>query len=88
MLEWSSKVWGQIYRDFGSISFVPVGASEGRFELNGLPPVIVEHADYVDGIAAAMSAVFDLLEVDGHTELKALDPATGRAIITAVWETE
>jgi len=88
LLEWSSKVWGQIYRDFGSISFVPVGASEGRFELNGLPPVIAEHADYVDGIAAAMSAVFDLLELDGHTELKALDPATGRAIITAVWETE
>jgi hypothetical protein len=88
LLEWSSKVWGQIYRDSGSIAFVPVGASEGRFELIGLPPAIAEHGDYVDGIAASMSAVFDLLEVDGRAELKAVDPATGRAIISAFWETE
>lgn len=42
----------------------------------------------LDGIAAAMSAVFDLLEIDGRVELKAVDPAAGRAIISVVWETE
>jgi hypothetical protein len=88
LLQWSSKVWGQIYRDFGSIAFVPVGDSEGRFELSALPLAIAEHSLYLDGIAAAMSAVFDLLEIDGQVDLKAVDPAAGRAIISAVWEAE
>jgi hypothetical protein len=88
LLQWSSKVWSQIYRDFGSISFVPIGDSEGRFELGALPLEIAEHSVYLDGIAAAMSAVFDLLEIDGQIALKAVDPAAGRAIISAVWETE
>jgi hypothetical protein len=88
LLQWNSKVWGQIYRHFGSISFVPVGHSEGRFELSALPLAIAEHSVYLDGIAAAISAVFDLLEIDGQVELKAVDPAAGRAIISAVWEIE
>jgi hypothetical protein len=35
-----------------------------------------------------MSAIFDLLEIDGQVELKAVDPAAGRAIISAIWEAE
>ena len=86
LLDWCSKVWNQIYRDAGDMRFVALGEREGRIELSGLPPVLTRDPRYVDGIAATVSAIFDILEMDGGAELKALDPASGRAIISVAWD--
>jgi hypothetical protein len=82
---WCSKVWNQIYRDAGDMSFVAIGDCEGRLEMHNLPTVM-RNATYLDGTAATVSAIFAILGVDGAAELGTLDTATGRAVITAVWE--
>jgi len=86
LLDWCSRVWNQIYRDAGDMRFAALGDREGRIEISGLPPILTRDPRYVDGIAATVSAVFDILEMDGAAELKALDPAAGRAIISVVWD--
>lgn len=82
---WCSKVWNQIYRDAGDMNFVPIGDFAGRIELENLPSVM-RNATYLDGTAATVSAIFDILGVAGAAELDTLDSATGRAVITASWE--
>jgi len=46
----------------------------------------MRNATYLDGTAATVSAIFDILGVAGAAELDTLDSATGRAVITASWE--
>lgn len=86
LLGWCSKVWGQLYRDAGGIEFESLGDDAGRFQLHDLPPLLTAHPEYLDGIAAAISAVFDVLDVPGAAELGAVDADAGRAIIHAAWE--
>lgn len=86
LLDWCSKVWSQIYRDAGSIEFWALGDAAGRFELRGLPEVLAGEPAYLDGLAASISAIFDLLEVPGAVELQAVDASSGRAILSAAWE--
>jgi hypothetical protein len=86
LFEWSSKVWNQIFRDCGDMEYVRLGESEGRIELHKLPDVLTAHPRYIDGIAATLNAVFDLVNLHGQSELQAVDPGTGRAIISVAWE--
>ncbi len=86
LFDWSSKVWNQIYRDCGDMQYVRLGESEGRIELHGLPDELTAHPRYIDGTAATLTVVFDIANVHGLGELKAVDPGSGRAIISVVWE--
>lgn len=88
LFEWGSKVWNQLYRGCGAMAFQGLGPGEGRCVLEGLPPEIAEHPEYLDGAAAAISALFDLVEIEGRAELKAVDPDGQRAIISVLWETD
>jgi hypothetical protein len=86
LFDWSSKVWNQIYRDCGDMEYIRLGESEGRIELHDLPEVLTAHPRYLDGVAATLNAVFSIANVHGHGELMAVDPGTGRAIISVTWE--
>lgn len=86
LFEWSSKVWNQIFRDCGDMEYVRLGECEGRIELHDLPEVLTAHPRYIDGIAATLNAVFEIVNVHGQGELQAVDPGTGRAIISVAWE--
>ena len=86
LFEWSSKVWNQIYRDCGDMEYIRLGESEGRIELRDLPETLTAHPRYLDGIAATLGAVFEIVNVHGQGELKAVDTGTGRAIISVAWE--
>lgn len=86
LFEWSSKVWNQIYRDSGDMEYVRLGEGEGRIEVHGLPDSITSHPRYIDGTAATLAAVFEIAKAHGHAELRAVDPGTGRAIISVAWE--
>lgn len=86
LFDWSSKVWNQIYRDCGDMQYAGVGGNQGRIELTGLPDCLTDHPRYLDGVAATLSAVFDVVDVHGGGELLAVDPGAGRAIISVTWE--
>ncbi len=86
LFAFASKVWGQLYRDAGTLRYEALGPCEGRLEASALPPELSGHRDYFDGVAATVSALFDLVELDGHAELKAVDAGAGRAIISVVWD--
>ncbi|MEB2343946.1 MAG: hypothetical protein OZ948_04335 [Deltaproteobacteria bacterium] len=82
---WSAKVWGQLYRDCGTIRFVPEGESRGRLELDGLPACIAASRPYLAGMEAAFDAAFTLLDVEGSVRLESAD-SRGRASYEVAWK--
>jgi hypothetical protein len=85
LFEWSAKVWGQLYRDCGTIRFVREGQAGGRLELTGQPACIVASRPYLSGMEAALDAGFALMDVDGEVHLAAADPQ-GRALFRLSWK--
>lgn len=82
---WSTKVWGQLYRDCGSIRFLPTGDGAGRLELADLPACIAASRPYLSGLEAAFDAGFALLDLDGTVRLAATDRAS-RADFELAWK--
>jgi hypothetical protein len=82
---WSAKVWGQLYRDCGSIRFVRTGEGGGRLELADLPACVAASRPYLSGMEAALDAGFALMDVEGNVRLAEMDPA-GRAGFELSWK--
>jgi hypothetical protein len=82
---WSAKVWGQLYRDCGSIRFVRAGESAGRLELADLPACVTASRAYLAGMEAAFDASFALMDAEGELRLAHVDP-DGRATFELAWK--
>lgn len=85
LFDWSAKVWGQLYRDCGSIRFAREGDGGGRLELTGQPACIAGSRPYLSGMEAALDASFALMDVDGEVQLAEVDPR-GRAVFRLSWK--
>lgn len=83
---WSAKIWGQLYRDAGSMRFESDGPNAGRLEFEGLPPCIARSHAYLIGMEAAFGAAFELMEVAGEARLGAIDAAQGRVTYHIDWK--
>jgi hypothetical protein len=86
VLGWSTKFWAQLYRDAGRLAYVADGGNAGRLELRDLPACVVESRNYLLGMAAALDAVFVLLDVEGDARLGAVDVAARSADIRLAWK--
>lgn len=82
---WSAKVWGQLYRDCGTIRFVRAGEGAGRLELDDLPPCAAASRPYLSGMEAALEAGFALMDAEGEVRLAEADPH-GRVVFELVWK--
>jgi hypothetical protein len=85
---WAPKVYAQIYRDAGEMRFESDGPGSARLELSQLPPAVAGSRDYLDGLAGAIAAGFDLMELKGEASIERLDPAAQRACFRLAWEEE
>jgi hypothetical protein len=83
---WAPKVYAQIYRDSGEMRFEGDGPGSARLELRRLPPAVAQSRDYLDGLAGAIAAGFDLIGVKGEVTIERLDPAKLRAAFRIEWE--
>jgi hypothetical protein len=83
---WAPKAYMQLYRDAGAMRFESDGPGAARLELSLLPAAVAASRDYLDGVAAAVAAGFDLMGVDGEVRIERLDPAGRRACLRLQWE--
>ena len=86
LLGWSSKFWSQLYRDSGTMDFVADGTHAGRLVLRDLPPCIAASRPYLLGMAAALGASFEMMDLEGEAQLGAVDVAAGSAEICVSWK--
>lgn len=86
LLGWSSKFWAQLYRDAGTMDFVADGTHAGRLLLRDLPPCIAASRPYLLGMAAALGAAFEMMDVDGEAVLGDVDAAACSAEIRVAWK--
>jgi hypothetical protein len=85
---WAPKAYTQLYRDSGTMRFAPEGPGSGRLALSQLPPAIAESRDYLDGVAAALAAGFDLMGVKGEVTIERIDVRARCASFRLLWELE
>ena len=88
LFSWAPKAYSQIYRDCGEMKFASDGPGSARLELTRLPPVVAGSRDYLDGIAGAIEAGFDLMDLEGEVTIERLDPPAQRACFRLTWEEE
>ena len=62
------------------------GPGSARLELCRLPPAVARSRDYLDGLAGAIAAGFDLIGVKGEVTIERLDPAKLRASFRIEWK--
>jgi hypothetical protein len=86
LLGWSSKFWSQLYRDSGTMDFVSDGTHAGRLVLRDLPPCIAASRPYLLGMAAALGASFEMMDLEGEAQLGTVDVAAGSAEICVSWK--
>lgn len=86
LLGWSSKFWTQLYRDAGTMEFVAEGTHAGRLELRDLPACIAASKPYLLGMAAALGAAFEMMDVEGEAVLGDVDAPARRADIHVAWK--
>jgi hypothetical protein len=86
LLGWSSKFWTQLYRDAGTLDFVVDGTHAGRLVFRDLPPCIAASKPYLLGMAAALGASFEMMDVEGEATLGAVDAAACSAEICVAWK--
>ena len=79
-------MWSQIYRDAGTLEWVPEGPEAGRFELRDLPACIAASRPYLVGIAAAMNAGLETIGVDGDVQLDRVDVTARCATLRVAWK--
>jgi hypothetical protein len=83
---WAPKVYAQIYRDAGAMRFALDAPGSARLELTELPPAVAASRSYLDGMAAAVAAGFDLMGVKGEVRLESHEPAAARARFRLEWD--
>lgn len=86
VLRWAPKVWSQLFRDVGSLRFEVSGPGEARLVLSDLANDVLRSIPWLDGTAGAVTAVFDVLRVDGEARLEGPDRAARRAVLVLRWK--
>jgi hypothetical protein len=86
LFAWAPKAYAQLYRDAGEMRFERDGPGAARLELSRLPPAVASSRDYLDGMASAFAAGFDLMGIKGEVTVERVDPAGLRAAYRLVWE--
>lgn len=67
---WTPKAWPALFRDVGTLRWQPDGDAVGRLILERADVMILESPDYIEGLAGAFSALFDVTQ--RHGEVRAL----------------
>jgi hypothetical protein len=86
LFAWAPKAYAQIYRDSGDMRFETDAPGSARLELSLLPPAIAQSRDYLDGVAGAIAAGFDLMALKGEVTIERFDPPGRRASFRLTWE--
>jgi len=83
---WAPKAYAQIYREAGEMRFALDAPGSARLELHALPPAVATSRSYLDGMAAAVAAGFDLMGVKGEVRLESHEPVAARARFRLEWD--
>lgn len=86
VLRWSSKLWSQIYRDAGSCEWNEDGPTSGRAVLRDLPACVMASRPYLNGVAMAVTALFDAIGVEGAVQLDGIDAASRTVTLRVSWK--
>jgi len=86
LFAWAPKAYAQIYRDAGEMRFELDEPGSARLELSSLPPAMAASRDYLDGVAGAIAAGFDLLGVKGEVGIERWDAERRAARFRLQWE--
>jgi len=62
--------WRALFRDAGKLSFQATGAGRGRIVLADATPAITDSPAYVEGLAGALSAFFEVARCEGEIAVR------------------
>ncbi|MAE94128.1 MAG: hypothetical protein CL910_05655 [Deltaproteobacteria bacterium] len=68
---WTPKAWPALFRGVGELRWVADGPNEGRLVLENASPKIAGSPAYVEGLAGAFSALFEVTGCSGRVAARA-----------------
>jgi len=85
LFSWAPKAYAQLFRDSGEMTFASDGPGTARLELVRLPAIVAGSREYLDGVAGALAAGFDLMDLEGEVTIERLDLPARRACFRLTW---
>lgn len=79
---WTPKAWVALFRGVGELSWVPGGPGASTLLLAPAHPQILRSPDYIEGIAGAFSALFEMTRSPGTVRARVDD---SRVIFELAW---
>lgn len=70
---WTPKAWSSLFREVGELSWLPDNAGSGCLQLDNTHPLIMESPEYIEGLASAFSAFFEVTKSSGSIRTRATD---------------
>ncbi|HVH98169.1 MAG TPA: hypothetical protein VM869_05655 [Enhygromyxa sp.] len=77
--------WRAVYRDAGRMSYTISPGCERVLVYSEAPALVIENHVYLEAIAGAFEAIFELCRVDGSVTVDAVEPTRGRAELRFSW---
>lgn len=77
LLRWAPRIWGLLFRDAGTL-LAEASPGQASVRIHGLPPEVANSRPYLLGMAAALSAIFDLTREQGTCRLEASERQEAR----------
>lgn len=66
---WTPKAWPALFRDIGTLRWETDGERLGRLVLEQAHALVHESPEYLEGLAGAFSALFDVTQVKGEVRV-------------------
>ena len=72
---WTPKAWYTLFRDVGPLSWIPGEPGSGSLRIASPNRQILDSPDYIEGLASAFSAFFEVTRSTGTIRTQASDEA-------------
>ena len=70
---WTPRAWFSLFRGVGELSWLPNHAGSGCLQLDDAHPLIMKSPEYIEGLASAFSAFFEVTKSRGSIRARAAD---------------
>lgn len=86
LLKRSDRIYEQITRNLGELSYVQRGLTEGEIHLVGFPGKDFTFECYVDGMRGCLLAALDLCKIRGEVLVLSKSGASGSVTYQLIWK--
>jgi hypothetical protein len=85
LLKWAPRIWEAIYRNCGTMTVSPLGATTAHIAYESIAPALRRSPDFVEAVRASFETVFTLAHTRGEVVIETMDLAHARALYGVSW---